>query len=196
MNFVCPNPDVLFFLDVNVVANAGGNLGGVVDATEWYSTYPDASPGLSVMNKLIDSGAVLATSETMLETLTRALTKHDARDYDALDTDSAEETSWFYSALVRSTGGVVATTAQVNRHVKAAKSAAATHVQGRERIDFEDTSIVASVLASMSVSGAARAVLITDDSGLLNCRGDLLARHILVISTWQYLHMRRDAFAA
>lgn len=197
MNQRSARSDVLYFLDVNVVANAAGNLGGVDDHEEWVCDLPGASTGIQVVNRLIDSGVRLATSQTYLETLRRTLCKQGARDYDGLDADSAQDTAAAFLALVHASNGIAVSADQVREYLPTARRAAACKIGGVERIDHEDLTIIAGVLATMAQDpDVVGSVLVTDDSGLLACARDLAVFSIRVISTRQMLALRASAFAA
>lgn len=190
---------VLYLLDVNVAANAGGNLGGVFSASQWQGGHPGSTWGIQVIDRAIALGLRLTTSQSFAATLEMTLRKENASDFDALDAESARATAAAFVALVRASNGIHVTNAESRPLIPTAKKAVSTHLHGNSKgqIDHEDFTIIASALASMRKDPTVKqVVIVTDDRGLANCARDLACLGIAVLQPAQFLALGASCFAA
>lgn len=190
---------VLYLFDVNVAANAGGNLGGVYSAQQWTCNHPGASWGIQVINRAIELGLRLTTSQSFAATLEMTLRKENASDFEALDADGARATAAAFVALVHASNGVNVTNAESRPRIAEAKKTVSRHLHGdhKGQIDHEDFTIIASALAAKRKDRkVTQVVIVTDDGGLKNCARDLARKGIAVLSPSQFLALNANRFAA
>lgn len=190
--------NVLYLLDVNVAANAGGNLGGVYSTSEWLSRYPDASWGIQVINRAVALNLPLVASQPFAVGLEKTLRKEAASDFEALDAESARATAASYLALVHASSGALISRSEIRENVASAKRTVSLHLQGNARgqIDHEDATIIASAMAALRRGRKVkRVVIVTDDRGLQNCARDLAPVGIAVLSPDSFLALSDDRFS-
>lgn len=178
----------MYMFDVNVLANVGANLGGVDDASEWFSPSMGATRDMQVLNAALGGNFPLLVTDLMVRTLAHTLQYEDASDFEALEPQSARDTAAMWRARVAMGGSVISAKdvfAAEQSVRKALPRELVRHARGQ--IDREDVLVLAGALAAIVRGDTDSVVVVTNDRGLTNCAGSLARLGISVLHTERFL---------
>jgi len=186
------------FIDHNVTAPAIARIGGITnpkDLAEGPSTAHSELESVRIAFREVFAGNVtLVTSEYCLETLRRKLVT-GGRDFAAISEQQAAQSVAVLRRIAILTGGLVADE-QVRASVATARKVAGRNVGDvRGQVDFEDLTVLATLIGAQ-VDEHDISIVVSNDVGIANCQRGLLSRMIGVFSTNRWTNAYKDAAIA